>query len=371
MTDPLNALTASGVSVWLDDLDRKRLTSGNLAELVAEKHVTGVTTNPSIFHKAIESGASDYAAQIAELGSRQVSVDEAVRSLTMADVRTACDVLRPTWDATDGRDGHVSIEVDPRLAHNTDATIAEARALWWGVDRPNALIKIPATMAGLPAITAVLNAGISVNVTLIFSVERYRDVLRAWADGVSGAVRDDRDVRRLASVASFFVSRVDTAVDKRIDALGTPQAKSLRGLAALANARLAWAAFEKFVDTPEVKSLLVAGAQLQRPLWASTGVKDPTFPDTKYVTELVGYGTVNTMPEATLVAIADHGIVSGDKLSGMSAESAVVWSQLALIGIDQSEVLAELESAGVAAFERAWVELLASLADRLAENAIG
>ena len=307
MADPLDDLSRRGVSVWLDDLSRQRLVTGSLADLVAHDHVAGVTTNPTIFAKAIAGSDDAYAGQLHDLWARGTSVEEALRALTTHDVRWACDVLRPVYDATDGVDGRASIEVDPRLAHDTEATIAEARALWWRVDRPNLFIKIPAARQGLPAIAACLAEGISINVTLIFSLARYDAVIDAFLDGLERARQAGRDLSPIASVASFFVSRVDTEVDARLDKIGTAAAARLRGRAAIANARLAYWHYERMLASPRWVALAAAGARPQRPLWASTSVKDPAYPDTRYVTDLVAPGVVNTMPEATLRAVADHG----------------------------------------------------------------
>jgi transaldolase len=298
MSDPLSELSANGVSIWLDDLSRLRLVTGSLARLVAEDHVVGVTTNPTIFAKAI-TGSDAYADQIRDLRERGVDVGEALRAMTAFDVRWACDVLRPAYDATDGVDGRVSIEVDPRLAYDTAATIAEARFLWWLVDRPNLFIKIPAARQGLPAIAACLAEGISINVTLIFSLARYDAVMDAFLDGMERARQAGHDLSGMASVASFFVSRVDTEVDARLDKIGTPEAAALRGRAAIANARLAYQRYEAMIASPRWAALAAAGARPQRPLWASTSVKDPAYPDTHYVTDLVAPGVVTTMPEAT------------------------------------------------------------------------
>ena len=361
MTDPLADLSAAGVAVWLDDLSRARLTSGNLAALVADSHVVGVTTNPSIFQKALSDGAA-YDEQVRELALRGTDVGESVRALTAYDVRWACDVLRPVYDTTDGVDGRVSIEVDPRLAHDTARTVAEAKALWWLVDRPNLFIKIPATLAGLPAITAVLAAGISVNVTLIFSLERYEAVMEAFLAGLEQARDNGHDLATMASVASFFVSRVDTEIDARLDKAGRPD---LRGRAAIANARLAYQAYERVFSTERWASLATDGAKPQRPLWASTGVKDPAYDDTQYVVELVAAGTVNTMPEATLEAVADHGVVRGDTVTSTYADAEQVLRDLAEAGIDLAEVTELLEVEGVAKFEDAWDSLIESVTAQL------
>jgi len=343
------------VAIWLDDISRERLSTGNLEMLMRDLHVQGVTSNPTIFAKAIGSG-SDYADQIADLALRGVAVDEAARAITTYDIRWACDVLRPVYDRTGGQDGRVSIEVDPRIARHTAKTIAEARALWWLVDRPNLFIKIPATAEGLPAITQCLSEGISINVTLIFSLQRYGEVIDAFMAGLENAA--GHDISRIRSVASFFVSRVDTEVDERLDKLGTPEAQALRGKAALANARLAYELYEQKLDTPRWSALSARGAHVQRPLWASTSVKDPSFADTMYVVELVAPDTVNTMPEATLHATQAHGAIRGDTIRGTYDESRRVFEQLEALGIGYDDVVTVLENQGVQKFEASWNELL-------------
>ncbi|MEZ0339706.1 transaldolase [Mycobacterium sp. pV006] len=354
----LAALSAAGVSVWLDDLSRDRLQTGNLQELIDTRSVVGVTTNPSIFQAALSKGHA-YDAQVKELAARGADVDATIRTVTTDDVRNACDVLAKQWEASDGVDGRVSIEVDPRLAHDTDKTILQAIELWKIVDRPNLLIKIPATEAGLPAITAVLAEGISVNVTLIFSVERYRAVMDAYLAGLEKAKDAGHDLSRIHSVASFFVSRVDTEIDNRLEKIGTPEASALLGKAGVANARLAYAAYEEvFLGGQRFEALKASGARVQRPLWASTGVKNPDYSDTLYVTELVAPNTVNTLPEKTLEAVADHGVVTGDTMTGRGAESQEVFDSLAAIGIDLTDVFLVLENEGVDKFEKSWQELL-------------
>ncbi|KAB2975776.1 transaldolase [Streptomyces sp. SS1-1] len=353
----LKRLSDEGVSIWLDDLSRRRIESGNLAALVAEKNVVGVTTNPSIFQAAIGSGEG-YEEQLADLAVRGVTVDEAVRMMTTADVRAAADVLRPVYDAAEGRDGRVSIEVDPRLAHDTAATVAEARQLAWLVDRPNVMIKIPATKAGLPAITEVVAAGISVNVTLIFSLARYREVMDAYLAGLEKAAAKGLDLSAVHSVASFFVSRVDADIDKRLAEIGTDEALALKGRAALANARLAYEAYEQVFASERWTALESAGANRQRPLWASTGVKDPSYRDTLYVDQLVAPGTVNTMPEATLDATADHGEITGDTVTGGYERARADLAAVEALGVSYDDVVTRLEDEGVAKFEVAWQDLL-------------
>ena len=362
--DALAQLTAAGVSVWLDDISRERLSTGNLETLMRDLHVRGVTSNPTIFAKAISTGSA-YQGQLADLAVRGVTVDEAARAITTYDIRWACDVLRPVYDQTDGLDGRVSIEVDPRIARDTAKTIAEARALWWLVDRPNLFIKIPATQAGLPAITTCLADGMSINVTLIFSLARYDEVIDAFFAGLEQAGRAGHDLATIASVASFFVSRVDTEVDSRLDKLGTPEAAALRGKAALANARLAYQLYEQKFGTERWQSLQRAGARPQRPLWASTSTKDPAYPDTKYVVELVAPGTVNTMPEATAHAMADHGQLRGDTIHGTYQHSAEVFDELAGLGIGYDDVVQVLETEGVAKFAASWEELIGAIGAEL------
>jgi transaldolase len=369
MTDALAALSAAGVSIWLDDLSRERLVSGSLADLAAHDHVVGVTTNPSIFAKAISSGEGAYRAQVKDLASRGVDAGAAIRELTTYDVRWACDVLRPVYEATDGVDGRVSIEVDPRVAHDTAATIAQARALWWLVDRPNLFIKIPAARQGLPAISACLAEGISINVTLIFSLDRYDQVMDAFMTGMEGARDAGRELTRLGSVASFFVSRLDTEIDARLDKMGTAAAAALRGQAAIANARLAYQHYERAFATPRWLALQAAGARPQRPLWASTSVKDPAYPDTRYVVDLVAPGVVNTMPEATLRDVADHGQVPADSVRGHYPQAQQVFDQLRELGIDYDDVVGVLEDHGLATFEGAWTHLAEQLASTLATAA--
>ncbi|HEY5845248.1 MAG TPA: transaldolase [Microlunatus sp.] len=357
MSERLKALADAGVSIWLDDLSRERLTSNNLAELVADSSVVGVTTNPTIFASALAKGQA-YDAQMDELAERDGSVEDAIKALTTDDVRDACDVLAATSAATNGVDGRVSIEVEPGLARQTDATIAQAQDLWKIVDRPNLLIKIPATQEGLPAITAVIGEGISVNVTLIFSLERYRGVIDAYLSGLEQAAANGHDPSQIHSVASFFVSRVDTEYDKRLDAIGTDEAKALKSKAAIANARLAYELFEKTFAGERWEALAAQGANKQRPLWASTGVKDPSLPDTLYVTELVVPGTVNTMPEKTMQAFADHGEVQGDQVTGRYDEARETLAALEALGISYDEVVEVLEEEGVDKFDKSWSELV-------------
>ena len=365
--DRLAQLTAQGVSLWLDDLSRQRLHSGNLRQLIDTWHISGVTTNPSIFQAALKDGAS-YQKQLDELAARGASVDDTVREVTTDDVRDACDLFTGIYQSTNHVDGRVSIEVDPRLAHDTQGTIDQAAELHKIVDRPNVLIKIPATVAGLPAITATIGNGISVNVTLIFSLDRYKAVIEAYLAGLEQAAEAGHDLAEIHSVASFFVSRVDTEIDKRLKAIGSPEAAALEGQAAIANARLAFQAYEQTFTGPRWAALEAKGATKQRPLWASTGVKDPNYDDTRYVVELVAPGTVNTAPEKTIAAVADHGVITGNTIDGTYAQASSVFSSLEALGIDLDDVFQVLETEGVDKFIAAWDELLESVSDELAKH---
>ncbi|GAA6123139.1 transaldolase [Bifidobacterium psychraerophilum] len=348
----------SGVSIWLDDLSRTRIESGSLQKLIAEKNVVGVTTNPSIFQKAL-SQVGPYDAQLKELG--KVDVETAVRELTTTDVRNATDIFRDVAESTDYVDGRVSIEVDPRLAHDTENTAKQAVELWEKVDRPNAMIKIPATLEGLPAITATLSKGISVNVTLIFSLERYEQVIDAFIEGIAQADANGHDLKHMGSVASFFVSRVDSAVDKLLEANGSVEAKELEGKAAVANARLAYELFEKkFNEDSRWAALEAKGARRQRPLWASTGTKNAAYSDCKYVDELVAKDIVNTMPEKTLDALAAHGN-GAPSIEGTYEESHSVMEKLEELGISIKDVTDKLEADGVASFIASWDSVLSDV----------
>jgi transaldolase len=363
MSDRLKALSDAGVSIWLDDLSRERIETGNLAELVEQKQVVGVTTNPTIFASAIANGER-YDEQVAQLVDKGEDVDRVVFELTTEDVRNACDIMRPVHDRV-AYDGRVSIEVEPALANDTEGTIASARALWSAVDRPNALIKIPATLEGLPAITAATAEGISVNVTLIFSEQRYREVMDAYLTGLEQAREKGIDLSTIHSVASFFVSRVDTEVDKRLEAIGSETALALRGKAAVANALVAYGAFEEVFGSDRWRDLEAAGANRQRPLWASTGVKNPEYDDTMYVRDLVVAETVNTMPEKTLDAFADHGEVPGDVVTGKAGEGRAILDRLVEVGVDWEDVLLVLEDEGVDKFKKSWDELLETVSGQM------
>lgn len=361
---PTAELSAIGVSIWLDDLSRDRIQSGGLQQLIADRNVVGVTTNPTIFATALAKGET-YDAQVAQLAAAGKTVTEAVFEITTDDVAAASDIFRPIYDSTGGFDGRVSIEVEPGLAHDTAGTVNQARELWAKVDRPNAMIKIPATIEGLEAISATIGAGISVNVTLIFSLERHREVINAYLTGLETAKAAGIDLSTIHSVASFFVSRVDTEIDKRLDAIGTPGAIALKSKAGIANARLAYQVFEQAFSSERAQLLLQAGANKQRPLWASTGVKDPSLPDTLYVTELAVTDTVNTMPEKTLEATFDHGVIDGEQVTGSYDAANITLDALAVLGISYDEVTALLEKEGVEKFVVSWNELLDTVAAAL------
>ncbi|MGN6760978.1 MAG: transaldolase [Leifsonia sp.] len=361
---PTAALSAAGVSIWLDDLSRERINTGSLQKLIAEKNVVGVTTNPTIFASALSKGAA-YDEQVRELAAAGASVDEAIFEITTADVSQASDIFHEVFERSNGVDGRVSIEVEPGLAHDTQATIAAARTLSAKIQKPNVMIKIPATVAGLEAITETIAAGISVNVTLIFSLERYRQVIDAYLTGLEKAQEAGIDLSGIHSVASFFVSRVDTEVDKRLTAIGTDEATALKSKAGIANARLAYEVYEQTFATERAKLLTQAGANEQRPLWASTGVKDPNLPDTLYVEQLVAPNTVNTMPEKTLDATFDHGKISGDSVTGTYAESNDVLNKLAALGIGYDDVTETLEREGVEKFNVSWGELVETVKNAL------
>ena len=356
-TSPLAALSAAGVSIWLDDLSRERIVSGGLQNLIDERHVVGVTTNPTIFANALAKG-SDYDDQLAQLAKHGADASGAVVDITTHDVQRACDLMRPAFDASEGLDGRVSIEVEPALAHDTAGTIEQGVQLWELVDRPNVMIKVPATVDGLEAITELTARGISVNVTLIFSLQRHREVINAYLTGLEKAKAAGIDLSSIRSVASFFVSRVDTEVDKRLDAIGTPEATALKGKAGIANARLAYQVFTQAFSSERAKGLMAAGAHVQRPLWASTGVKDPALRDTLYVEELVAPNTVNTMPEKTMEAAYDHGEIRADTVTGSYAEANEVLDAIADQGISYDEVTDLLEREGVEKFTVSWNELL-------------
>ena len=354
---PTQALTDAGVSIWLDDLSRDRIRSGALQRLIAERNVVGITTNPTIFATAMRSGDA-YHGELERLARANTSAAEAVFELTTSDVRDACDAFRSVYDASDHVDGRVSIEVSPGVAHDTAGTVGEAMALARAVDRPNAFIKIPATQAGLGAITECIAQGISINVTLIFSLERFREVIDAYFSGLELALAAGRDLGAIHSVASFFVSRVDVEIDKRLDAIGTERAGSLKGQAGIANARLAYQAFEASQRSRRAQALFARGANTQRPLWASTGVKDPHTRDTLYVESLIAPNVVNTMPEKTLEATYDHGSIRGNTIAGTYEAARAHLDALADVGISYDDAMETLEAEGVEKFTTSWDELL-------------
>ena len=364
MTSPLHQLSSAGVSIWLDDLSRDRIETGSLKALIDSRAVSGVTTNPTIFAGAFSKGAA-YASQLAKLASRGASADEAIFEATTDDVRAACDVFADVYAATNGVDGRVSIEVEPGFAMDTSNTVQQAKALYAAVGRENVMIKIPATIPGLSAITQVLAAGISVNVTLIFSLDRYKQVIDAYQSGISQAKTNGHDVSKIHSVASFFVSRVDTEIDKRLEAIGSPEALKLKSKAALANARLAYELFEKQFATSSWASLEIDGANRQRPLMASTGVKDPNLPDTLYITELVAPDLVNTMPEKTMEAVFDHGVITGDTITSNYEDARSALASIEALGISYDQVVALLEQEGVDKFIVSWNELVATVSSAL------
>ena len=347
-------VSANGTSIWLDDLSRAKITSAEphaLPARIKNSGVVGVTTNPSIFSAAI-SGAAEYAADIALM--KGSSVDEVVKKLTTDDVRQACNLFTSIYEASQGVDGRVSIEVDPRLAHDTEGTIAAGKELWAIIDRPNLMIKVPATLEGLPAITALIASGISVNVTLIFSVKRYGQVIEAYMKGIEQC----EDPSKVHSVASFFISRIDSSIDALLKKNGSAEATELLGKAAIANAHLAYQLFEEKFGSDRWNPLASKGAHKQRPLWASTGVKDPAYDDTRYVVELIAPNTVNTMPQSTLDAVIDHGVVRGNTITAQYADAVEVLKSLSALGISLDQVTTELEIDGVKKFAQAWDELL-------------
>lgn len=356
MSSNLAQLSEHGVSIWLDDLSRTRLESGDLAQLIEDSNVTGVTTNPTIFANAI-AGSDSYDSAVAELGGGKVSADEAIEALTTSDVAAAARLFRPIYDATNGEDGRVSIEVAPPLAHDAEGTVSAAKALWERVGEPNAMIKIPATEAGLRAISETIAAGISVNVTLVFSLTRYRHVVEAFLQGLEKARAAGHDLSQIKSVASIFVSRVDAEIDARLDGIDDPAAAELKGQTGIANCVLAHEIHSQLFTSERFRVLELAGATPQRLLWASTGVKNPAYPDTMYVSGLVAQNTVNTMPEPTMQAFADHGDVTAEISPENYRTADEVFDRLARLGIDYAEVMTVLETQGLEKFDVSWAEL--------------
>jgi transaldolase len=367
MSSPLHKLRDAGVSIWLDDLSRDRINSGSLKSLIESRAVSGVTTNPTIFAGAFSKGAA-YASQLSALAARSASASEAIFEATTDDVRSACDVFKDVYQKTSGVDGRVSIEVEPSLAMDTEKTITQAIELHKAVDRENVMIKIPATLPGLEAISAVIGEGISVNVTLIFSLERYRQVIKAYKEGIKRAADRGHDLSKIHSVASFFVSRVDSEIDSRLDAIGSDEALALKSKAALANARLAYEVFEQSFADSSWGELASKGANKQRPLMASTGVKDPSLPDTLYITELVAPEIVNTMPEKTMEAAFDHGVITEDTITGHYEDARNVLAAIEEQGISYDEVVKLLEDQGVEKFIASWSELVETVSSALKSN---
>lgn len=361
MSEVLRKISAAGTSIWLDDLSRERLIangkSRNLEMLIKSESVLGVTTNPAIFSAAI-SQSSLYADDIKSLSRKGLHAEAIINELTTSDVIQACDLFLPTYDSTGGVDGRVSIEVDPRLARDTDGTIEQAKQLWSKVNRPNVLIKVPATVEGIPAIRALIAEGISVNVTIIFSVQRYIEVLAAFIAGLEDRVNKSLPVSNIHSVASFFISRVDTDIDPHLKQHEDKAAQDLLGKAAVANARLAYKHFESVLNSPRWKALEQKGAAIQRPLWASTGVKDPNYDPTLYVTELVAPLTVNTMPEPTLIAVRDKGVFKGDTVTPNFQHAFEVMQTVASFGVDIEVVANRLEIEGIDKFIKPWLDLI-------------
>jgi len=362
MSDSLRRLSSEhGQSPWLDNLQRGYLTSGTLSSLV-ERGVRGLTSNPTIFQKAIQ-GSADYDFQFRNEILKGSTARDAYWELVIQDIHGALDIFEDLYRQSKGSDGFVSVEVDPSLARDTTGTLSAARLLHERISRPNVMIKIPATQEGLPAIREMIAEGRNVNVTLIFSLSRYQEVMDAYVEGLEQRMASGSSVANIASVASFFISRVDNEIDKRLDQIGTPAALALRGTAAVNQARLAYAAFQKTFSGPRWETLAKAGASVQRPLWASTSTKNPTYPDTMYVDQLIGPDTVNTLPDATLEAFADHGTVNRtiDQNIGISRRQ---WAELAMNAIDVDEIAAQLEAEGVASFIKSFDELIEVLEEK-------
>jgi len=366
--NPLLQLQRYGQSVWYDDIDRDLLLSGRLQRMIEEDGVSGVTSNPTIFQKAVASSQA-YDTQIRELMANGADVPQIYEALVVADIQTAADVLRPVYERTNGRDGYVSLEVSPHLAHDTEGTIAEARRLFATVTRPNLMIKVPATPAGLPAITTLIGDGLNVNVTLIFSLDVYRRVIESYLDGLEMRLAAGQPLKHVASVASFFVSRIDTVVDRllqaRLDNTADPEQqrelRSLLGKAAVASAKLAYQVYKEAFSQPRFKALEARGARTQRPLWASTSTKNPQYDDILYVQPLIGPDTVNTMPGVTLNAFRDHGIAALTLEKDVD-QARQLMEKLAALGVDMEKVTTDLLAAGVKAFADSYDLLLAGIA---------
>ncbi|MEY3093466.1 MAG: hypothetical protein RIU67_2249 [Actinomycetota bacterium] len=363
MTNLFRLSSEQGQSPWLDNLKRSYLTSGELQRWI-DKGIRGLTSNPTIFQKAIQ-GSNDYDGQFRELVSSQRSISESYWEMVVSDIRGALDVFAPLYSSSSGADGFVSVEVDPNLAHESGGTLQAGGELWQRIDRPNLMIKIPATAEGLPAIRSMIAEGRNVNVTLIFGLDRYQKVMEAYIDGLEDRVRAGGSPSGIASVASFFISRVDTEIDRRLDDIGTAEALALRGRAAVAQARLAYDAFARTFSGPRWDALKKAGAAVQRPLWASTSTKNPSYPDTLYVDELIGPDTVNTLPDTTVDAFIDHGRVARTIDAGVD-EARATWAAIGRL-VDLDDVAERLEREGVTAFQKSFDELLGALAAKSAE----
>ncbi|MEU0984896.1 transaldolase [Streptomyces griseus] len=367
--DALRELGERGVSLYLDDISRSRLDGGDLQRLIEDQHVVGVTTNPSIFKKALDDGEG-YDSTISMLARSDFSTADALRVLTCMDVRDAADLLAPIHRATNGHDGWVSLEVNPFYAGDTDATVAEASLLHWMVGRQNVMMKVPATDAGLLAVTELVSRGISVNVTVIFSLDRYRQAAEAYAAGLERAHEQARNLTEIRSVASFYLARLDDAVDQELDSVDTPDAASLRGRIALSHAHLAHDAHTELHTASRWEAIARdhPGVGAQRLLWASTSTKDDRYSDTRYVTNLALPGSINTMPEETLLAVDDHGAVPKEPLGADVSEARATLRALATLGISFDETASRLETEAVTGFESAWREIQEVLRSRMEEE---
>ena len=357
-------LLAEGQSIWYDNIQRKLLENGELAGMIERGEIRGVTSNPSIFMNAVTK-SSDYDASLAPLAEKGLGTEDIFFHLAVEDIQAAADLFAPLYQQSNGADGYVSLEVSPRLAHDTAGTLAEAKRLWQWVNRPNLMVKIPATVAGLPAITEAIAEGINVNVTLIFSRERYGEVMEAHAAGLEKRMARGLPIDKIESVASFFISRMDSAIDPRLQSMGSAEASALMGKAAIANACLAYADFKEMINSERFQKILAGGGKLQRPLWASTSTKNPSYRDVIYVEELIGPNTVNTVPPQTLTAFLDHGVVRRS-LDEDVAGAGQTMDNLEALGISLKQVTAQLEAEGVKAFIDAFDVLLDAIRSRLA-----
>ena len=362
MTNPIHKIVAMGQSVWYDNIERRLLENGGLAEMINNGDIQGLTSNPSIFKNAIVN-SSDYDVALQALAAAGKSTAEIIEYLTVADIKEAAKLLFPLYEKTKGLDGYASLEVRPTLAYDTESTLAEAKRLWKWVNVPNLMIKIPATKEGLPAIRQAIAAGINVNVTLIFSIERYREVAQAYLQGLEDRLSVGLPIDKIASVASFFISRLDASVDNQLEVIGSERAMTLMGKTAVANARLAYQVFKEIFNTERFAGLQQKGANLQRPLWASTSTKNPAYPDTLYVDELIGRNTVNTIPPKTLDAFRDHGTAK-ETLQTNLTEANHIFMELEALGISLAEITQQLEDGGVQSFMDAYQDLLETVNGR-------